>query len=609
MSLLRLPPIDPAPARPLRRWQGIAVPSALDAIERRARGIIVAVTGSGKSVALAEVIAQVLLRGAQRVVVTTSSRRLVEQLAGTIGERIGPGRVGRYYTSAKEADRQVVVCCGASALGLAAVFRRYDWGVDLWIADEAHRTEAEGLTVAAGALRPVAALGFTATAFRSDEDETLRMFTEVVHRYGFREALSDGVIVPWRVVPWTGADLPLDEAVLQMIRTHTEGPGVVNAVSIEDAERHSAWLTERGVPAAAVHSQLAQPTQDSRLAALRRGELRCIVYPSLLSEGADFPWLRWSCLRREVKARVRFIQETGRVLRTHPGKTEAVILDPLGLFNSLALAYDEELGEPPPAQPSVSLRGGGGGGGGGPEAAAMARASDVVASWARQLYLSAQLDGIVQPRERMPASREDVATQQQLGAIKKLFWARRWLPDTQQPVVSFLAVHQDMPNRGSASDLLDVLSALAKRREPWDPTLPVHAPPLEVLEALQHEVDAGDWYAAGALRDGCRAIAILQGRRIVEAQAILDPAESHPAAVHIAAARRAARHAGEGATIRVCHELAHRVLTGVSRVSHPAVDAALVGIVPKVTWALVLPRECPAQSMAWRELHRMAGAT
>ena len=582
------------------------MPKALDAIERKAKGIVVAVTGSGKSVALAEVIAQVLLRGARRVVVTTSSRRLVEQLTTTIGDRVGPERVGRFYTSAKEADRAVVVCCNNSSMQLAAVFRRHGWTVDLWIADEAHRTEADGLTIAANALQPGARLGFTATAFRSDNKETLQLFDETVHKYGFRDALADGVIVPWRVVPWTVADKPLDEAVLEMIRTHTEGPGVVNAVSIEDAESHARWLTEHGLPAAAVHSQLTQAEQDEALQRLADGELRCVVYPSLLSEGADFPWLRWMVLRRNVQARVRFIQEVGRVLRTYPGKTEALILDPLGLFQRLALAYEEELGEPPPAKPTQERNGGGGGPGDG--APAMARASDIVAAWARQLHLSAQLDDLVEAKAVRVVSRAEAATPAQLRALGTMGWAAKYLPEDSRAALAALAKAGDVPDRGCASDLLDVLGALLRRRTTWTPTLPVVAPTPEEMQKLHREVEEGAWCAAGAMRQGRRAIAVLHGRRVVEMVAIADGRESHPTAVHIAAARRAARHAGEGAVIRVCDERAHAVLTGAQPARHAAVVAALAGAAPAVTYQLVPPKDCPAQSMAWRELTRTAGA-
>lgn len=604
MTLIPHTPIAAEPKRPLRAWQAAAVPLVGEAIAARDEGIVVAVTGSGKSVALAEVIAQFLLsNGDLTVVVTTSSRRLVEQLADTIGERIGKRRVGRFFSSAKEADRQVVVACNNSAQALAAVLRRTSRAVNLWIADEAHRTEAEGLTIAARALQPVASVGFTATAFRSDESENLQLFSRVIYRYGFGDALRDQVIVPWRVVPWTASERPLDEAVLEMITTHAQGPGVVNASSIEDAETFAAWLTERGVAAAAVHSELAQVEQDRRLNSLRDGAIRVVVYPSLLSEGADFPWLRWICLRRKVSARVRFVQEVGRVLRTLPGKSEALILDPHGLFNTFSLTYEEDLGEKPPEEEVV----------GDPvkrelqermAKTAMARPAEAVASWARQLWLSAELDGLLeQTKKRSTYGRTDPATPQQAAFIQKLSGVAKYLPEDHARVLRWVA-DKGPDSRGAAGDIIDVCLAVGKTHAPWSPSLPIWAPSTLVLTMSAMEQEALPWHAAGAMRQGHRAIAILQGDRVVkvDVRSELGEAQPHFIAIQVAAARVAARLAGAGAVVTVPDDATLRVLEGRSPVVDPRMQAALAGHAPAVTYRV--QSDSPAKGIAWGAIAR-----
>lgn len=599
MTLFRQP-IATEPERPLRAWQAAAVPLVMDSIRVREEGIVVAVTGSGKSVALAEVIAQFLLEvPAGQVVVTTSSRRLVGQLAQTIGERVGHGAVGKFYSAAKDADRSVVVACNNSALALAAVLRMRQRGVDLWIADEAHRTEAEGLTTAANALKPVARVGFTATAYRSKESENLQLFARVIYRYGFGDALRDQVIVPWKVVPWTAAERPIDEAVLEMIQGHAEGPGVVNASSIEDAETFAAWLGEQGIPSLAVHSELTQEEQDRRLSQLRDGEVRVVVYPSLLSEGADFPWLRWICLRRKVMARVRFVQEVGRVLRTWPGKSEALVLDPHGLFGTFSLTYDEDLGEKPeepPAEEGVE-RDAAERGSGPPSTA---KPMVAVSAWARQLWLAAQLDGVVEPANKSAYGREEVATAAQVRAVSSMApRVSKYLPPEHRSVAEHLARRGDLPSRGMASDLLDVLYGLGKHKA-WTPSLPVWAPPAELLDQVGAELDAGGWWAAGASRGNVRAIAVMRGRRVVVAIAKVDEQPAQRLAVSVAAAKMAAREAGPGAIIQISDEWALRVLTGDAQPRHDAVAAALRCRAPEVEYRL--EEGNPAEAIAWREV-------
>jgi hypothetical protein len=127
-----------------------------------------------------------------------------------------------------------------------------------------------------------------------------------------------------------------------------QGPGLANASDIEDAEAFAKRLTGEGFAAAAIHSRQSGHVRRKLLCDLRDGALRCLVHVNLLTEGANYPWLQWLLLRREVGSRVRFVQEIGRLLRSHPGKTEAVFLDPHDLFGSFDVTYAEALGEPPP---------------------------------------------------------------------------------------------------------------------------------------------------------------------------------------------------------------------------------------------------------------------
>ena len=63
------------------------------------------------------------------------------------------------------------------------------------------------------------------------------------------------------------------------------------------------------------------------LGAFKFGKLNRIVATSLLDEGADFPCAEVLVLLSGGRNEARTIQRTGRVLRPHPGKTEAVIYD------------------------------------------------------------------------------------------------------------------------------------------------------------------------------------------------------------------------------------------------------------------------------------------
>lgn len=301
--------------------------------------------GAGKSLLIAEIVASCICTGDERVVITTPSVDLVDQLWETLVVRLGTERVGRFYTHAKETKKEVIVCCDDSAVKLARQLDR----VALLIADEAHKTECDSFAKALEEMSPSAALGFTATPFRSSRKDSLRLFEKaegrhapLLYRYGPKEGLRDRVVVPWRIVPWAGKEVELDTACTEICEK-AEGPGVVSASNVDDAEEFAAWLTHRGTPAVALHYRSGRQAKKLALQQLRDGEIKVVVAVNMLTEGVDLPWLRWLCLRRQMSSRVAFAQFVGRALRSHPGKGHATLYDPWNLFDTHRISHEAAL--------------------------------------------------------------------------------------------------------------------------------------------------------------------------------------------------------------------------------------------------------------------------
>jgi len=519
----------------LRKWQCDCLPKCMEALAARRWGVVSAVMGSGKSILIREVIRTWLSDLANVelgvVVVTTPTVQLVEQLAKTF--RTGGLEVGSYYTHAKEAAAPVVVCCNASARALADELAAKGRKVGLWIADEAHRTQSDQLLEAAEILAPVARLAVTATPFRSDERERISAFNETIFRYTPADALDDKVIVPPRIIGWEGQETSVDEACLAMIRQHAHGPGIVNALNIEDAEAFAARLGRAGFRAQAIHSRHSKAERDSRLAQLEHGELDMLVHVALLAEGVDMAWLRWLCMRRPVGARVRFIQEVGRVLRAFEGKAEAVLLDPHDLFGTFALTFADALGwfephVPEPREPGEEE-------GDGDEVVQepeerRVRARGKVAAWARQLLLAMSAEWVGETKIASAAWKQLPPSLEQLKFLRTLAQrGGKYLPPEHRTAVQAVLRADQLLSRGVTSDLLSVLLAVTKRGEPWEPAIEVPAPSATAIERASKDVLPEDlvWRAAGVLLDRQQgapvaepvvAIVVLQGNRIVHAE-------------------------------------------------------------------------------------------
>lgn len=438
-----------------RRWQREALDAVLGALRSGTRRPLVhGCTGAGKSLLLAELAG--LAKG--RVLVTTPTQALVEQLATTMAERC-PGEVGHAYQHRWEPDRRIVVTCNASLAELLG--EQPEW--DVWLGDEAHRLEGDVLRATRPASR--VAVGLTATPYRAD-DRGLEAWDRLVYSYTSADAVADGVLVPWRVVRWDGTGEPDTDQLCARWVEQAEGPGIVSALTVDDAERVADLLP----CAAPIHGRLPRPQQRELIEQLRTGGLRCLVHVQLLTEGIDLPWLRWIMLRRPVASPVRLVQEVGRVLRAAPGKTEAVIYDPHDLMGSLGLVHAAALEDAqrrgvPEQQEAWEI----------PELDGLgdiARvpppvAVDHLSGWATDLLGVLRAAGLAEPPQVGEGRwRQRRATDRQRQALERLAWAARYLPDDRHRRAVRWMIDQDEVRAGTASDLIDVLRALATASAP-----------------------------------------------------------------------------------------------------------------------------------------------
>ena len=468
-----------APWRP-RKWQAEALPVIIEGLKARKRGVVCAVMGAGKSILQSELCYLAMQKAGERaIVVTAPKQKLVRQLAATIAARCGHDAVGMYYADKKEHDRRIVVACNASAATLAGALDQAGRSVALMVCDEAHGTEGAKLKSAIDEIKPAALVGFTATPFRSAESERLELFDEVFCRYTIVDATRDGVLVPMKHQGWDEPSTPpIDEACLSMVRRYGVGPGIVSARSIDDAEQFAEQLTAAGIRAEAIHSRHKVAERDDKLARLRAGDLDALVHCSLLSEGVDLPWLRWICLRRKVEARVRFLQELGRVLRIDPEprwdlgpKTAGLVMDPHmllakhGLTSTEALgkAMDEEAEEPEQPQAQEERE------------AAAAREDRAVAWTMLTDHLSAMWSAMSRANMLRPSKytikdpRERITVRQDTALGKLSFATGAMAPEYRPAIRQLLELRKGLTKR-QASDLLDILGAsLDYRRK--------HAPP------------------------------------------------------------------------------------------------------------------------------------
>lgn len=476
---------------------------------------------SGKSIFMAEV----LRRWRQKhppsegvVVVTTPTKKLVQQLSATLSDVLGASVVGQFYTAAKQDKREVVVCCNASVPLLAARLKATGRTVAVWIADEAHRTNSEGMAgdldaeVIAGALNAERRLGMTATPGRASDKDTLVLYDKVIYTYTPADALRDGVIVPARYVipdeyeqvedvdPW------LAKRILSLGTRAERGPGVVDAANIKDAEAYAAFLATYGLQAGVIHSRMAEDAQQQNIRRLKDGQLDCLVHVSMLVEGVDLPWLKWLGVRRDTESRVRWIQQIGRILRAFPGKTEAIILDPMALSLEFAPTFPASLGWPDEEEeqrvadeivakeereiknPLLS-----------PEKREIARVRSIC-RYVRALRNALASEGVDTGNHRSWfGMRQDPASGKQVAALEKMRGLFRRVGAPHGQALLRLASTKRVLTMGSASDMMDIATGL-KAVTSWSPAHVIPVPPESAF--VPPTASSQPLYAGVAMRNG-----------------------------------------------------------------------------------------------------------
>jgi superfamily II DNA or RNA helicase len=442
-----------------RDWQLAAFTAAIDSMRSgTARPLLHAATGAGKSRLLGGLAAACT----GDVLVTTPTQALVDQLASTIAEHVGAEHVGRAFQHEWDTTRRVTVCCIPSLAGVLDERPTYA----CWLADEAHRLEGTRVRSVRDRLTTQVAVGVTATPYTADW-RGLVLWDRLVYSYTSDQAIRDGVLVPWRVVR-SPEERDVEELTAEWVAA-ADGPGIVSATSVTDAEECAARLDAAGIPALPIHGYLPREEQARRIVALAVGRLRCLVHCQLLTEGVDFPWLRWLLLRRPVASPVRLVQEVGRVLRAHPGKTHATLYDPHDALGAVGLVHGASLedaqrgmrSEPAPAWEIPELPGLDALGG-------LPRSAAITAleGWATDTLGALRMGGVADAPDSTVnpsgAWRRKRASEKQRAAAQK--WSRGLckLPEHARSAVSLLLEQEDL-KAGAASDVLSILVAVAKR--------------------------------------------------------------------------------------------------------------------------------------------------
>ena len=353
---MRNSPEYPRSRRVLRGYQEEAVAKFRDALVDTGRGQLILATGLGKTIVMAEAVADLfrdqLIRD-ERVLVLAHTRELVDQLHKAFWYQLPSwvpthqfvgGEHPAYWNGIIFATIQGVI----SRLGDLPTF-------GLILVDEAHHVGAPTFRRAIEALEPPMLGGVTATPWRGDSFDIDKVIGPPLTRIGIAEGLKRGFLVEvdyrmladnldWKYVQEISAHkysirqlnrrliIPTrDEQAARIIKGTFEEEGrragILFSPTTDHARSMAAMLRRYGVESESIDGNMDPRQRDRLIGHFKAGHLNILTSVDLFNEGVDVPDIDLVVFMRTTHSRRIFVQQLGRGLRISPSKQNVIVLD------------------------------------------------------------------------------------------------------------------------------------------------------------------------------------------------------------------------------------------------------------------------------------------
>lgn len=334
------------------------------AIERerhdRHRNLVVAATGTGKTVVAALDYRELLKRNGQGMSLLFVAHReeILRQSLTTYRAVLRDGAFGQIHGGGRIADGQHVFAM-IQSLSDDRVKQIAPDGFDVVVVDEFHHAAAATYDRLLRRLQPRELLGLTATPERLDGRDVTEWFDQrIAVELRLWEAIDLGFLVPFQYfgvadgtdlsqVTWRRGGYATEELsnvlsnddlrvgkLIEAIQRIVLDPGRMRALGFCVSKQHARYMAQKfsdsGLPSVALTGDDAPVDRRQRLAELLAGKLRCVFSVEVLGEGVDVPDVDCLLLLRPTASATVFTQQLGRGLRRAAGKSHLTVIDMIG---------------------------------------------------------------------------------------------------------------------------------------------------------------------------------------------------------------------------------------------------------------------------------------
>ena len=321
---------------------------------KQPKALVVLPPGSGKTRIAARDAHSV---GARSVLYIAHTHEILEVAASEFSASFGSKSVGRLEDLQLDNVNERTVTLGTIQY-LREHFERFrKFHFDYFVVDEFHHAAAPTYRKSVRILNYDFLLGLTATPFRADRQDIAALCNgNVVVSYELRAAIDMGILTPYHYFGCFDdvnyKDLPIGsynvrdlerkliikerhQAIVQKWQERAVGkPTLAFCCSHKHAKTIARAFSDGGIPAAAYLSTTSLDKRRGLVDELRKGQLKILCVVDVLNEGADMPFVECMLFVRPTDSKRIFLQQLGRGLRKHVGKTHCVVIDFIGNFRN-----------------------------------------------------------------------------------------------------------------------------------------------------------------------------------------------------------------------------------------------------------------------------------
>ena len=336
----------------LRDYQIDICSRVSEAFEHHRSVMVQMPTGTGKTMVLAELVKQLMMKDeGVRILIVAHRRELIEQIKATIKRM-------------KMDSRNITV---ESIQTISRRIATIEFAPSLVVIDEAHHALAKTYKMMWETWPDVKFLGLTATPCRLNGKGFTDLFDVLVQSWDIPTFIKEKWLSTYDFVS-IKADSRTQQLISSLKKRGADGDyqvkemnavlnkrpsierlyncvmefarnrkGFVYAINIDHARSIAEYYQSQGVHAVAIDSHTPVKERERIISSFRSGGLQVLVNVDIFSEGFDCPDVEFIQLARPTLSLAKYLQMVGRGLRPSKGKKNCMIIDNVGLYRVFGL--------------------------------------------------------------------------------------------------------------------------------------------------------------------------------------------------------------------------------------------------------------------------------